>query len=152
MAIFSGMLRFLYPFCIYYSSFALLSADQLLSCVRPFATPWTEAPQASLAITNSWSFLKLMSIKSVMPSNRLILCHPPSPSASMFPSIRVFSNELALHLGWPQYWSFSFRTDWFDLLAIWGTLKSLLQHHSLKAPILSAISLLYGPTLTSVHD
>ena len=113
-------------------------------------TPWTAAHQASLYITNSWSLLKLMSIELVMPSNHLILCRPLLPLASIFPSIRVFSNELALHIRWPKYWSFSFsispsneysglisfRMDWFDLLTVQVSLKSLLQHHSSKASIL----------------
>ena len=121
---------------------------QLLSRVWPFTTPWTEACQASLSITNSRSLLKLMS-KLVMPSNHLILCHPLLPR-SIFPSIRVFSNESALLMRWPEYWSFSFsispsnehpglisfRMDWLDILAVQGTLKSLLQHHSSKASIL----------------
>ena len=112
-------------------------------------TPWTTAWQASLSITNSWSSLKLMSIESVMPSNHIILCRPLLPP-SIFPSIRVFSNESLLHIGWPKYWSFSFsispsneysevisfRIDWLDLLTVPGTLKSLLQHHSSKASIL----------------
>ena len=110
-------------------------------------TPWTAACQASLSITNSWSLLKLMSIKLVMPSNHLILCHPLL-LLSIFPSIRVFSNESVLCIRWPKYWSFSispsneysglisFRMDWFDLLTVQGTVKSLLQHHSLKASIL----------------
>ena len=123
---------------------------QLLSCVRIFATPWTAACQASLSITNSRSLLKLMSIKSVMPSNHLTLCGPLLLPPSIFPSIRVFSNESRLHIRWPKYWSFSFnispsnehpglisfRIDWLDLLAVQGTLKSLLQHHSSKASIL----------------
>ena len=106
--------------------------------------PWTLAHQASLSITTSWSLLKLMSIESVMPSNHLILCHPLFLLPSIFPSIRVFSNELALSIRWPKYWSFSFnispsneysgltsfRMDWLDLLAVQGSLKSLLQHHS----------------------
>ena len=114
------------------------------------ATPWTAARQASLSITNSWSLLKLMSIESVMPSNHLIFCHPFFLLPSIFPSIRVFSNESVLHIMWPKYESFSFnispsseysglisfRMDWFDLLAVQGTLKSLLQHHSSKASIL----------------
>ena len=114
------------------------------------ATPWTAAPQASLSITNSHSLLKLMSIVSVMPSNHLILCCTPLLPPSIFPSIKVFSNESALRLRWPKYWSFSFsitpsneysglisfRMDWLDLLAVQGTLKSLLQHHSSKASIL----------------
>ena len=111
------------------------------------ATPWTAA-QASLSITNSRSLLKLMSIESMMPSNRLILCHPLLLLPSIFPSIRVFSNESTLCIRWPKYWSFSlnispsnehpgliFRMDWLDLLAVQGTLKSLLQHHSSKASI-----------------
>ena len=126
------------------------SSVQSLSRVRLFATPATAAHQASLSITNSWSLLKLMSIKSVMPSNHLILCHPFLIPPSIFPSIRVFSNERVLHIRWPEYWSFSlnvspskeysrlisFRMDWLDLLVIQGTLKSLLQHHSSKASIL----------------
>ena len=113
-------------------------------------TPWTAARQASLSITNSWSLLKLMSIASVMPSNHLILCHPLLLLPSIFSSIRVFSNELVLHIRWPKYWNFnfsfspsneysgliSFRIYWLDLLAVQGTLKSLLQHHSSKASIL----------------
>ena len=115
-----------------------------------FATPWTAAHQASLSITNSWSLLKLMSIESVMPSNHLIFCCPLLLPPSIFPSIRVFSSESVLHIWWPKYWSFSFsispsneysglisfRIDWFDLLVVPGTLKSLLQHHSSKASIL----------------
>ena len=113
------------------------------------ATPWTATHQASLSITNSWSSPKLMSIESVMTSNHLILCHPFLLLPSIFPSIRVFSNESVLHIRWPKYWSFSFsispsneysglifRMDWLDLLAVQGTLKSLLQHHSSKASIL----------------
>ena len=123
---------------------------QSLSRVGLFATPWTAARQASLSITNSWSLLKLMSIESVMPSNHLILYCPLLLLPSIFPSIRVFSNESALHISWPKYWSFSFnispsnehpglisfRMDWLDLLAAQVTLKSLLQHHSSKALIL----------------
>ena len=126
------------------------SSIQLLSHVWLFATPWTAACQASLPITNSRSLLKLMSIESMMPSNHLILCHPLFLLPSIFPSIRVFSNKSALCIRWPKYWSFSFnispyneysglisfRMDWLDLLAVQGTLKSLLQHHSLKASIL----------------
>ena len=114
------------------------------------ATLWTSAYQASLSITNSRSLLKLMSIESVMPSNHLILCHPLLLPPSIFPSIRVFSNESVLHIRWPEYWRFSFsvspsneysglisfRIDWLDLLAVWRTLKSLLQHHNSKASIL----------------
>ena len=113
-------------------------------------TSWTAAPQASLSITNSRSLLKVMSIKSVMPSNQLIVCHPLLFPPSVFPSIRVCSNESVLRIRWPKYWSFSFsispsneysgqsflRMDWLDLLAVQGTLKSLLQHHSSKASIL----------------
>ena len=120
------------------------------SCVQLFGTPWTAALQTSLSITNSCSLLKLMSIKSVMPSNHLILCHPLLLLPSIFPSIRVFSNESVLHIRWPKYWSFSFsispsneysglisfRMDWWNLLAVQGTLKSLLQHHSSKTSIL----------------
>ena len=126
------------------------SSVQLLSCVRLFATPWTTACQASLSITNSRSLLKLMSIESVMPSNYLILCCPLLLPPSIFPSIRVFSNESVFHIRWPKDWSFSFnispsseysglisfRMDWLDLLAVQGTLKSLFQHHSSKASIL----------------
>ena len=123
---------------------------QLLSHVRLFVTPWTAAHQDSLSITNSQSLLKLMFIESVMPSNHLILCHPLLLLPSILPSIRVFSSESVLHIRWPKYWSFSFsispsneysgltsfRINWFDLLAVQGTLKSLLQHHSSKASIL----------------
>ena len=129
---------------------SLLSSVQSLSHVQLFATPWTAARQASLSITNSRNLLKLMSIESVMPSNHLILCHPLLLLPSIFPNIRVFSNESALHIRWPKYWSFSFsiipsneysvlisfRMDWLDFLAFQGTLKSLLQHHSSKASIL----------------
>ena len=121
-----------------------------LGRARLFATPWTAACQASLSISNSQSLLKLMSIESVMPSNHLILCRPLLPLPSIFPSIRVFSSESALHIRWPKYWSFSFsispsheysglisfQMDWLDLLAVQGTLKSLLQHLSSTASIL----------------
>ena len=127
-----------------------MTSVQLFSCVRLFETPWTATRQASLSITNSWSLPRLMSIESVMPSNHLILCHPLLLLRSIFPSIRVFSNESALCIRWPKYWSFSFnispsnehsglisfRIDWLDLLAIQETLKSLLQQHSSKASIL----------------
>ena len=125
-----------------------LSSVQWFSRVQLFATPWTAARQVSLSIANSWSLLKLMSIESVMPSNHLILCRPLLLLLSSFPSIRVFSNESVLLIKWPKYWSFrfnispsnegliSFRMDWLDLLAVQGTLKSLLQHHSSKASIL----------------
>ena len=115
-----------------------------------FATPWTAAYQASLSLTISHSLLKFMSIESVMLSSHLVLCHPLLLVPSVFPSIRVFPNKLAVHIRWPKYWSFnfsvspsneyseliSFRIDWFDLLTVQGTLKSLLQHHSSKASIL----------------
>ena len=121
----------------------------MLSHVWLFATPWFTVCQASLSITNSQSFPKLMSMESVMPSNHLILCHPLLLLPSIFPSIKVFSNESALRIRWPKYWSFSFnispsnehtglisfRMDWLDLLAVQGTLKSLFQHHSSKASI-----------------
>ena len=126
------------------------SSVQSLSRVRIFATPWTAARQASLSVINFHSLLKLMSIESVMPSNHLILCHPLLLPPSIFPSIRVFSNESVLHIRWPKYWCFSFsispsneysglisfRMDWLDLLAVQGTLKNLLRHHSSKASVL----------------
>ena len=124
---------------------------QLLSCVQLFATPWTSALQASPSFTISWSLLILMSIESMMPSNHLIVCHPLFLFPSIFPSIRVFSNESTFRIIWPTYWSFSFsicpsseyselislRIDQFDLFSVQGTLKSLLQHHSSEASILS---------------
>ena len=123
---------------------------QSLSGVQLFVIPWTIARQASLSITNSWSLPKLLFIELVMPSNHLILCRPLLLLPSIFPSISVFSSESALHIRWPKYWSLSyninpskehsglisFRMDWLDLLAVQGTLKSLLQHHSSKASIL----------------
>ena len=126
--------------------FLQFSSVQSLSRVRLFATPWTAVHQASLSITNSWSLLKLMSIESVMPSNHFILCCPLLLLPSVIPSIRVLSNESVLCIRWPKYWSFSFNIspfneysglisfmmDWLDLLAVQGTLKSLLQHHSSK--------------------
>ena len=140
------------------------SSLQLLSHVRLFVTPWITARQASLSITNSQSLPRLMSIESVMPSNHLVLCRPLL-LPSIFPSIRVFSNESVLHIRWPKYWSFSFtispsnehsglisfRMECLDLLAVQGTLKSLLQHHSSKAST-SVLSFPYSPTLTSIHD
>ena len=125
------------------------SSVQFLSSVQLFATPWTATRQASLSITSSQSSPKPMAIESVMPSNHLILCHPLLLLPSIFPSIRVFSNESVLHIRWPNYWSFtfsitpsneysgliSFRIDWFDLLAVQGTLKSLLQNHTSKVSI-----------------
>jgi len=123
---------------------------QSLSCVRLFATPWIAARPASLSITTSWSLLKLTSIESVMPSSHLILCRPLFLLPPIPPSIRVFSSESALYMRWPKYWSFScsispsnehlglisFRMDWLDLLAVQGTLKSLLQHHSSNTSVL----------------
>ena len=129
--------------------FQSFSSAQLLSRVWLFATPWTAEWEASLSITNSRSLLKLMSIESVIPSRRLILCCPLLLLSPIPPSIRVFSNESTLHIRWPKYWSFSFsispsnehpglisfRMDWLDLLAVQGTLKSLLQHRCSKASI-----------------
>ena len=137
------------PYLLYICS-VQFSSVQSLSCVRLFATPWITAHQASLSITNSWSSLRLMSIESVMPSSHLILCCPLLLLPSIPLSIRVFSNESTLRMRWPKYWSFSFsispskehpglisfRMDRLDLLAVQGTLKSLLQHHSSKASIL----------------
>ena len=125
-----------------------ISSVQSLSHVWLFVTPWTATCQVSLSITNPKSLLKLLFIESVMPSNHLILCCPLLFLPSIFPSIRVFSSELALHIRWPKYWSFSirpsneysrlisFRIDWFDLLAVQGTVKSLLQYHGLNTSIL----------------
>ena len=140
------------------------SSVQLLSCVWLFVTPWTAIHQASLSINNSWSLLKLMSIESVMPSNHLIFCHPLLLPPSIFPSIRVFSDE-SVHIRWPKYWSFSFsispsneysglisfRMDWLDLLAVQGTLKTSTtpQFKSINS---SALSFLYSPTFTSIHN
>ena len=134
--------------------FGFISSVQSLSRVQLFVTPWTAALQPSLSITNSRSLLKLVSIESVMPSNDLSLYCPLLLPPSIFPSIRVFSNESVLHIEWPKYWSFSFnispsneysglisfRMVWLDLLAVQGTLKSLLQHHSSKASILQRSS------------
>ena len=134
----------------FYQEYTQFSSVQSLSCVRLFATPWTAARQASLSMTNSQCMFKLMSIKSVMPSNHLILCHPLLLLPSILPSIRVFSNEPVFHIRWPNYWSssfsiipsneysglISFRIDWFDSLAVQGTLNSLLQQHSSKASVL----------------
>ena len=135
---------------IFLDGLLCISGQFSCSVMSDYVTPWTAARQASLSITNSCSLLKVMSIESVMPSNHLILCRPLFPLPSMFPSIRVFSDESVLHIRWPKYWSFSFsispfneysglisfRIDWLDLLAIQGTLKSLLQNHSLAASIL----------------
>ena len=144
-----------------------LSVQFSLSVMSDSLQPhWTAKCQASLSITNSWSLLKLISIKSVMPSNHLILCRPLFLLPSFFPSIRVFSSESVLCIRWPKYWSFSFsispsngylglisfRMDWLELLAVQGTLKSLLQHHSSKASILQHSAFFYSPTLTSIHD
>ena len=132
------------------SSSSFVVVVQLLSHVRLFGTPRTAARQASLSITNAWSLFKLRSIESVMPSNHLILCHPLLLLPSIFSSIRVFLNKSVLRIRWPKYWSFSFsispsneysgpisfRMDWLDLLAVQGTLNSLVQHHSSKASIL----------------
>ena len=127
---------------------SIISSVQLFNCVWLFAIPWTAAHQASLSITNSWSLLRLMSIKSVMPSKHLILCRLLLILPSIFPSIRVFSNELVCHIRWPKCFSFSispsneysglisFRMNWLALLAVQGTLKNLLQHHSSKESIL----------------
>ena len=141
------------------------SSVQSLSCVQLFATPWNAARQASLSITNSRSLPKPMSIVLVMPSNHLIPCHHLLLLPSIFPSITIFSNESTLHIRWPKYWSFSFnispsnehigltsfKMNWLDLLAVQGTLKSLLQHHSSK-PQFFGTQLSLGPTLTSIHD
>ena len=130
------------------------------------ATPWTAAHQASLSITNSWGLLKLMSIESVMPSSHLVLCCTLLLLFSIFPSIKVYPNELALHIRWPKYWGLSFsispsneysglvsfRIDWLDLLAIQGTLKSLLQHHSSKASILWHSAFFIVQLSHSIHD
>ena len=142
------------------------SSVQSLSCVQLFVTAWTAALQASLSTTNSRSLLKLISIQSVMPSNHLILWCLLLLLPSIFPSIRVFSNESVLCIRWPKNWSFnfnispfneysgliSFRMDWLDPLAVLGTLKSLLQHHSSEASILRCSAFFYRPTLTSICD
>ena len=142
-----------------YLPISQFSSGQLLSHVWVFATPWTAACQASLSIANSWSLPKHMSIESVMPSNHLISCHPFHFLPSIFPSIRVFSNESALHFRWPKYWSFSFnicpsndhpglisfRMNWLDLLAVQGTQESS-PTPQFKSISFLALSLLYGPT------
>ena len=147
--------------------FGFISVVEFQSCVQLFETPWTIAHQASLSFTISQSLLKLMLTVSMMPSNNhLILCCLFLFLPSIFPSMRVFSDELVLHIRWLKYWSFtfsisssnehsgliSFRIDWFDLLAVQETLKSLLQHYNLKASILQHSVFFYSPTLTSVHD
>ena len=145
-----------WPSCLLPSQYLQFSSVQLLSRVWLFATQWTAACQASLSITNSQSLLILMSIKSVMPSNHLTLCHPLLLPPWVFSSIRVFSNESVLRIRWPKYGSFSFsispsneysalisfRMDWLDLLAVQGILKSLIQHHSSKASILRCSDIL----------
>ena len=152
-------------FGLFCNTDGLVAVSVQFSSVMSDSTPWTAAHQASLSITNSRSLLKFMSIELVMPSNHLIVCCPLLPP-SIFPSIRIFSNESALRMRWPKYWSFSFnispsnehpglisfRMNWLDLLAVQGTLKSLLQHHSSKASILWHSSFLYRPTLTYTHD
>ena len=143
-----------------------ISSVQLLSCVQLLATPWTAARQASLSITNSRSLLELMSIESVMPSNHPILCLSCLLLPSIFPSIRVFSKELVLHIRWSKYWSFSFsrspskehsglisfKIDWLGLLEIQGTLKSFFPTPQFKSINSSALSFLYSSTLTCIHD
>ena len=145
---------------------AQFSSVHSLSLVQLFVTPCTAAHQASLSITNSRTLFKLMSIESVMPSNHLIFCCPLLLPPSTFPSIRVFSNESTLCIGWPKYWSFSFsispsneysglvsfRMDWLDLLAAQGTLKESSPTPQFKSINSSALSFLYSPTFTSVHD
>ena len=148
------------------TSIIIVVVVQPLSCGWLFVTPWTAACHASMPCTVSQSLFKVMSIELVMLCNPLVLCHLLLLLPSIFPSIGVFSNESALHIRWPKYWSFSFsispsrveysglisfRIDWFDLFAVQGTLKSLLQHHSSKASVL-VLSLLYDPVLTSIHD
>ena len=137
---------------------------QLLIHVQLFVTPWTAGPQASLSFTISWRLFKFMSIESVMPSNHLILCHPLILSPSLFPSIRVFSNESVLHIWWPKFRRFStspsneysglisFKIDLLDLLAVQGTLKTPLQHHSSKASILQRSAFFISPALISILD
>ena len=145
---------------------AQFSSVQSLSRVWLFATPRTTARQASLSITNSRSPTKLMSMEPVIPSHHFILCHPSLLLPSIFPSIRVFSNESALPIRWPKHWSFSFnispsnehptlispRMDWLDLLAVQGTVKSLLQHHSSKVSILQSLGFFMVQLSTSIHD
>ena len=162
----SMFLRFI-PVVVCIGNKFLFMAEQF-SCLVVSAAlwpPWTAACQASLSITNSWTLLKLMPIESVMPSSHLILCCPLLLLPSIFPRIRVFSSESVLPIRWPEYWSFSFsispsddysglisfRMDWLDLLAVQGTLKRLLQHHSSKASILRC-SAFYIIQLTSIHD
>ena len=157
---FSNVREYSYVYTFIYIS---VSSVQSLSCVWLFGTLWTATRQASLSITNSRSLLKLMSIESVMPSNHLILCCPLPLPPSIFPSIKVFSSGSVLHIRRPKYWNFSFsispsneysglisfRMDWFDLLAVQGTLKSLLQYHSSKTWVLW--HLLYGRSNAHIH-
>ena len=152
------------PYSFQYCKFNFQIAVQTLSRVQLFAIPWTAACEAPLSFTISQSSLSFISIELVMPCSLLILCHPVLLLPSIFPSLRVFSNESVLRIRWPKYWSFSFnislsneysglisyRMDWLDLLAVRGTLKSLLQHHSSKASILWPSA--YSPTLASIHD
>ena len=142
-----------------------LISVQSLSCLRLFVTPWTAARQASLSIINSRSLLRLMSVELVMPSNRLTLC-PPLLLPSVFPSIRVFSNESLLHIRWPKYWSFnfsispcneysgliSFRMDWLDLLAVQRDSQGSSPKPQFQSTSSSVLSFLHSPTLTSIHD
>ena len=148
------------------SKFVVVIVVLFLSCVQLFVTPWTAACQAPLSSSVSWSFLRFMSIESVMLSNHLILCCPLLLLPSIFPSIRVFSNESALCIRWPKYWSFSyssspskeysglifFRMDWFDLLAVQGTLEESSPAPRCKGINSLVLSLLYGSALTSIHD
>ena len=155
--------------CIFYKRLAKpfqFSSVQSLSCVQPFAIPWIAARQASLSITNSQSLLKLMSIELVMPSNHLILCHPLLLLPSILPSIRVFPSESVLRIRWPKYWSFSlsispsneysglisFRIDWFDIPCSPRASQEFSPSPQFKSINSSALSFLYGPTLTSIHD
>ena len=152
--------------CLHIRLHSLIEIQSSRSVLSDSATPWIAACQASLSITNSRSSLKLMSIESVMPSNHFILCHPLLLQPSNFPSIRVFSNELALCIGWPKYWSFSFsispsneysglisfRLDWLDLFAVQGTSQESSPTPQFKSINSSVLSFIYGPTLTSIHD
>ena len=144
----------------------MFSSVQLFTHVQLFVTPWTAARQASLSTTNFQSLVKLMSIESAMPSSHLTLCCPLLLQPSILPSIRVFSSESVLYITWPTYWSFSFGISSsneysglisfmigrFDFLAVQGSLKSLLQHHSSNASTLQRSTFFYGPTLISIHD
>ena len=153
-------------FISYQLGYAIDRSVQSLSRVQLFVTPWTAACQASLSITSSRSLPQPVSIELVMPSNHLTLCCPLLLLPSIFPSIRIFSHESVLHIRWPKYWSFSFnislsnehlglisfRMDWLDLLAVQGTLKSLLQHQQFKSINPSVLSFLYSPTLKIIQD